>query len=203
MNDLIEKVKKDALEKFNISCSDRDIIVLDSSTICKFSNHLVFQKIIFSNNKSCQDYVEYLCGLNSIQRLSDVHANSDTKFIFDKSVYSINQNLRLMYSCKFGKNTPFLPVNENFANERDTFFLSLVCDKSLVVNTFNSDLTKSTNGEKSRIILNTPPDVSQNFPIVYSVIKSLIGTDGIIVKECFYKNNHTNKAKPNSLTIIL
>ena len=43
-------------------------------------------------------------------------------------------SLRLMYSSKFGKQTPFKPVKKDVVNidQRSLFFDSLICDKSLL-----------------------------------------------------------------------
>ena len=54
---LISIVKQDVNRRFNIDVSDNDILILDLSTPNKFSNHLVFQNVIFQDNKTCSDYV--------------------------------------------------------------------------------------------------------------------------------------------------
>ena len=44
---LIEKVNIEAKKLFNIDSTKDDVIILDSSYSGKYSNHVVFNKIIF------------------------------------------------------------------------------------------------------------------------------------------------------------
>ena len=67
---LIDLVRVDAKSTFFIDTSKVDVLILDSSSNLKFSNHVVFQNIVFENNKSCLSYIKYLSLKQSSSKLT-------------------------------------------------------------------------------------------------------------------------------------
>lgn len=119
--------------KFDIVCNEEDVIDLDSSTIEKFSHHLIFQSLVFSNNLQAGYFVKFVCSeINTF--LSEDHNSEDNvcfyggittkdlldlktdKGLFcDESVYSRNRHFRLFKSSKLKKNIPLvLSINNKY-----------------------------------------------------------------------------------------
>ena len=98
---------------FNHKNSQKDVLILDSSTDSKYSKHLIFTKTVFQDNKSCGHFVNIL-----LQQLSEdeksmmIVRNKESEVNFvDSKVYNANQNFRLFLSSKFGKNNPLIVAN--------------------------------------------------------------------------------------------
>lgn len=118
-------------QKFDLTCNEEDVLDLDSSTTDKFSHHLIFQSLIFSNNVQAGYFVKFICGeINKF--LSDDHNLEDnacfyggitTKDFFnlridkglfcDQCVYSRNRHFRLFMSSKLKKNVPLVLSSTN------------------------------------------------------------------------------------------
>ena len=118
--------------------------------------------------------------------------------MFDMNVYSRNQNFRILDSCKFGKNIPFIvsPMTTLSSNYDELFLQSLICDKELIINVKNTDnlddkhcIKAVINDNKRNIV-----DRSTEFecPEIDNLIKSLI-EDGQIRKKTYYENASTKK----------
>lgn len=118
-------------QKFDIICNEEDVLDLDSSTAEKFSHHLIFQSLVFSNNFQAGYFVKFICseinkflsedldpednvcfyGGITVKDLLDLKTN---KGLFcDQSVYSRNRHFRLFKSSKFKKNVPLVLSNTN------------------------------------------------------------------------------------------
>ena len=182
--------------QYNLLSYPEDVIILDSSTKKKFSSHLIFTKVVFENNQHCGAFVKNLVDKFSNEELgifSSIDSHNNKKMIVDCSVYSVNQNFRLIFSSKFGKNSPLIVSRNNQFVIKDgqlqLFLDSLVSDKNLVVNTFSAD----SNPEfESTTIIECPP-VSNNpsLPSKLTEIKSLLKTlikPGTISDIKFYEN---------------
>ncbi|XP_060854233.1 DNA-directed primase/polymerase protein-like [Rhopalosiphum padi] len=115
----------------NPESNEEDILDLDSSTAEKFSHHLIFQTLVFSNNCQAGYFVHFICcEINKF--LSEDHCLEDNgcfysgittkdlinlkieKGLFcDESVYSRNRHFRLFKSSKLKKNVPLVLSNTN------------------------------------------------------------------------------------------
>ncbi|VVC44351.1 Hypothetical protein CINCED_3A021562 [Cinara cedri] len=118
-------------QKFDVVCNEEDVLDLDSSTAEKFSHHLIFQSLVFSNNLQAGSFVKFICSeINKF--LSEDHNSEDNgcfynglttkdllslkidKGLFcDESVYSRNRHFRLFNSSKFKKNIPLVLSKSN------------------------------------------------------------------------------------------
>lgn len=214
--ELVEKLIKIVAnllsKKYDLLCSIEDVLILDSTTKEKFSFHLIFPKVIFSNNRCCKDFITYLVGNLSNEDLNmltvfDSHKNK--KLIIDLSVYSKNQNFRILFSSKYGKSYPlqvsqsnkYVISNEKAVNIQSQFFFdSLVCGKDFIVNTLSSDKidasteatydVKSLPHEDENLLTSA---ISSKLPEIERFLKSLIKT-GKISKVRFYENQETSKS---------
>ena len=106
----VKKVNEILFNEYKIRNKFQDVLILESSSSCKFSIHLIFPEVIFLNNECCGSFVKRM-----IQNFSEedqrnfeiVQNNRKCNFV-DMSVYSKNRNLRLYKSMKMGKSIPFL-----------------------------------------------------------------------------------------------
>jgi len=118
-------------QKFDVVCNEDDVLDLDSSTADKFSHHLIFQSLIFSNNLQAGYFVKFICAeinkfLSEEPNLEDnacfyggittkdlLDLKTDKGLFCDESVYSRNRHFRLYKSSKFKKNVPLLLSSTN------------------------------------------------------------------------------------------
>jgi len=118
-------------QKFDLVCKEEDVLDLDSSTAEKFSHHLIFQSMVFSNNCQAGYFVRFICcEINKF--LSEDHCLEDNGCFYsgittkdlinlktqqglfcDESVYSRNRHFRLFKSSKLKKNVPLVLSNTN------------------------------------------------------------------------------------------
>jgi len=206
---LIEIINEVVKGKFNIDSSHADVLILDSSTPNKFSNHLIFQNVIFSDFKACKDFVK--CVTESFLEIdfelfTVIDSHRKFKLMIDSLVYNRNQNFRLLHSYKLGRKYPFkLDKNNTFMcsnplDDRLLFLKSLVCD-NLTVNTEStgtnvpvSNNIPVSNSIDCSILKNDKSVVcSSKFPEIEKFVKSLIGKSGQIRKVSMYENASTSK----------
>ena len=142
---LIQNVSSNLYVQYNISSSIEEVLILDSSTEKKFSSHLIFPKIVFENNILCGVFVKNILDKLSkeeVEMLSLIDSHNKKKSIVDCSVYSLNQNFRIIFSSKFGKKTALKLSRINQFKlknvQLELFLESLVCDKDLEVNIHSS-----------------------------------------------------------------
>lgn len=120
-------------KEFDVDCSRRNIIDLDSSTAEKFSRHLIFNVAsrAFANNIHVGNFVIMICdkiracvGEPSVEipgvSCEDVETLLVTKnsekvvgLFCDEGVYTKNRNFRCLHCTKRGKNTPLKVAKEN------------------------------------------------------------------------------------------
>ena len=117
------------------------------------------------------------------------------------AAYNSNQNLRLMFSCKFGQRHILKPVRSytsfdcemtdisdiNFQEFKD----SLVCDKNFVVNVY-ADCPIDDPVKSTRICCSTPTSLSTRYQHIDSFIKQLIGC-GSIARAQVHENIDTGR----------
>ena len=167
--------------------SQSDVITMISRNNVKISYHLIFKTVIFENNITCKSFVQSV-----IDNLSPEHRERFTAFdkkmksksIVDLSVYSRNQNFRLLLSSKFGKNTA-LKFDDKHKNDVPSFFDTLICDHKLVVNTSDHisekiDVLKDENESKT----------DSEWPDIDKLVRSQLGPNGQISKIIHFENNH-------------
>ena len=105
---LVNEVNDYLKRQYNQQNRFEDVLILDSSNEDKFSVHLIFKKICFSDNRKIKHFLQDFEG-----QLSDetrklfqiINRGSPSSFI-DTHVYNRNQCFRLFLSTKFGKSTP-------------------------------------------------------------------------------------------------
>lgn len=118
-------------QKFDVVCNEEDVLDLDSSTAEKFSHHLIFQSLIFSNNFHAGYFVKFVCSeiknfLSEDQNPDDngcfyggittkdlLGLKTDKGLFCDESVYSRNRHFRLYKSSKLKKNVPLILSHTN------------------------------------------------------------------------------------------
>lgn len=118
-------------QKFDMVYDERDVLDLDSSTAVKFSHHLIFQSLVFSNNVQAGYFVKFICAeikklLTEDHNLEEngcfyrgittkdiLDLKTDKGVFCDESVYSRNRHFRLYMSSKLKKNVPLLLSNTN------------------------------------------------------------------------------------------
>lgn len=119
------------IRKFDVVCNEEDVLDLDSSTEEKFSHHLIFQSLVFSNNLQAGYFVKFVCSeinnfLSEDHNLEDngcfyggittkdlLDLKIDKGLFCDQSVYSRNRHFRLFKSSKLKKNIPLVLSNNN------------------------------------------------------------------------------------------
>lgn len=118
-------------QKFDLACNEDDVLDLDSSTVDKFSHHLIFQSLVFSNNLQAGYFVKFVCAevnkfLSEDHNLEDngyfcggittkdlLNLRTDKGLFCDQSVYSRNRHFRLFKSSKLKKNVPLVLSSTN------------------------------------------------------------------------------------------
>ena len=107
---LIRKVNEVLKEDFNIVNKHQDVLVLESSTCKKFSIHLVFTKVHFSNNLSMRNFIKLLESkfTEKEKKLFQVKDRGQISSFIDSRVYTENRNFRLYLSEKYGKSNPLV-----------------------------------------------------------------------------------------------
>lgn len=84
----------------NFACDsqEKDVIILRSHSLQKFSVHLIFTKAVFLNNKICKIFIK-----------AEIMENRpEFRNFVDMKVYNQNQNFRLFHSSKAGKINPLI-----------------------------------------------------------------------------------------------
>jgi len=127
----IKIIKMFVKQKFDLEYNEEDILDLDSSTIDKFSHHLIFPSLIFSNNIQAGYFVKFICAeinklLSEDYNLEDngcfcggittkdiLDLKIDKGLFCDQSVYSRNRHFRLFKSSKLKKNIPLVLSSTN------------------------------------------------------------------------------------------
>ncbi|XP_061850283.1 DNA-directed primase/polymerase protein isoform X2 [Colius striatus] len=165
---LIELVSQKLKELYDVDCSAKDVLNLDSSTDEKFSRHLIFlpQKAVFKDN---------------------IHVG----------VYTKNRNFRMYKSSKAGKNVilkiaednKFVPdCEENISLEEAYFLSSLICNIRV---TNDTKVLSSGFSEERKMssFLNSKTTTSSTdsmegyqdspYPEMDSFVRSLVNKDGV------------------------
>jgi hypothetical protein len=126
---------------FQLSCCRSDVLVLDSSTPTKFSQHLIFPNVVFKTNTQCGGFVKQIIS-QARERLTAASSNTvwsgnggddvtrgfpldSLDFLFvegvsvvDCTVYSRNRHFRLWRSSKVEKDLQYRPLR---VAEENTF----------------------------------------------------------------------------------
>ena len=187
INALIEVFISNCNLTFGMNISPTDVVTMISSNNVKISYHIVFKTVIFENNIKCKSFVQSVINNLSSEnrdRFTAFDMKMKRKSIVDLSVYSTNQNFRLLLSSKFGKNTT-LHFDEKHKNNEPHFFDTLICDHKLVVNTSDHspetiNVLKDKNEHK----------IASEWPNIDKLVKSQLGTNGQISKIIRFENKH-------------
>ena len=130
---LISYVNHCLMVMYQRECKKTEVILLDSSTEEKFSQHIIYPHIFFRNNQECGYFVKKIAdaarafadgtGLNEfteafpLPRLDELFiskgSRSGTYFLADLTVYSRNRHFRLLRSSRLNIEVPFLIADES------------------------------------------------------------------------------------------
>ncbi|XP_014114826.1 PREDICTED: DNA-directed primase/polymerase protein isoform X1 [Pseudopodoces humilis] len=153
---LIELVSQKLKQLYDVNCSSKDVLNLDSSTEEKFSRHLIFlpQKTVFKDNAHVaveDDSKDWPAAAHETKDMEMPHQGENLDFSFlivnnkegnkqlfvDLGVYTKNRNFRMYKSSKAGKNVilkiaednKFIPKCEKDVSLEEAYFLSsLICN---------------------------------------------------------------------------
>ena len=179
VNNLITLVIKFCKVFINFVCNVDDVVVLKSCNGVKKSYHLIFKTAIFENNKHCKIFIETFLSRLTNEELGSISfttTNNSRKSIIDVNVYSTNQNFRLLYSSKFGKNIPLVPVKDGYLIDScDLFYDSLVSDKSYIVNIHLPLVNNSTETPAVPRVSSVESKMQSDYPHIDRFVSSLLG----------------------------
>ncbi|XP_035753669.1 DNA-directed primase/polymerase protein isoform X2 [Egretta garzetta] len=166
---LIELVSQKLKELYDVNCSAKDVLNLDSSTDEKFSRHLIFlpQKAVFKDNSHV-------------------------------GVYTRNRNFRMYKSSKAGKNVilkiaednKFVPnCEENVSLEEAYFLSSLICnirakdDPTVLSSGFSEEERKTSASLNSKTTRSSRDSMEgyqdSPYPEIDYFVRSLVNKDGV------------------------
>ena len=148
IDQLISYVSHCLQVKYNVICSRNQILILDSSTEKKFSQHLVYPDVVFKNNIDCGTFLKTIvqAARNTVESGEECtrtkgfpadslfwlfvdNADRTTSFVADLSIYSNNRHFRIWRSSKLGKEVPLRVARENvysLLSDEHTFRDSMV-----------------------------------------------------------------------------
>ena len=198
VDNLIYMINKEVKLMYDIESTKNNVLILDATHSGKFSNHLVFEKIIFCDNLACKYFIQHFIDKYKADLPVVMDSHLRPTMIFDTVVYSKNQNFRIVGSSKFGKSIPFKASVSYLCNDKELFMKSLISDRKLVVNTHNIVLdcpSKPRTSRKPETFKMPPQKTSKMFkyPEIENYVNSLIGNCGEIRKIVEYPNKNTNQ----------
>lgn len=125
------------LKKHFVLLGRIEIVDLDSTSVEKFSRHLIVnlwrrddnnnKQLFFKDNFHVGQFVRHL--IDEMKKLVDdflLVFDHDTKTFVDESVYTKNRNFRTYLSSKFGKMSTLTLAEKTSDDEKHTFLNSLV-----------------------------------------------------------------------------
>ena len=145
---LINEVNDYLKKQYNQQNSFEDVLILDSSSVDKFSVHLIFKKICFSDNRKIKHFLQDFEGQLSdeTRELFQIIKRGSPSSFIDTNVYSRNQCFRLFLSTKFGKSTPLKVARyDRSVNE-------ILNSDDILYEIFSSSLITNIDVESSQII---------------------------------------------------
>ncbi|XP_023342906.1 DNA-directed primase/polymerase protein [Eurytemora carolleeae] len=162
VNNLIQALNTFLQKTLQVTGYKEDILILDSSSEKKFSNHLIYPGLVFRNNQEMghliRSFVDSLIPVEAKQ--FQVKKGDEIQWFIDLGVYTKNRNFRLYLSAKYGK-SEILTVSANdiytvklleenhhqhkFDLEKEIFFSSLVTYTPGITDfiSFKTELTQS------------------------------------------------------------
>jgi hypothetical protein len=114
---LLLQLADEALSDTNRSCDANSLWVLDASSAEKFSQHIIVSLTGCPYVGSVHDVGQLVqCIVKRAAQLPQLFVTTSQDgacgCVIDTSVYATNQQLRVMFSSKFGQNRPLLPINK-------------------------------------------------------------------------------------------
>ena len=121
------------LKEIGHETDDSQVLVLEAFYKQKFSCHLIFVNTVFSNNLQVKAFVENLISTLTPED-KDIFTVSDEKdrqqLFIDRSVYKLNQQMRIFQSRKLGRSNPLIISSISKYKHKDfskeTLFASLI-----------------------------------------------------------------------------
>ena len=163
--DFIDFVNRKLKELFSEDVSKEDVVILESSSDSKFSIHLIYKEIIFSNNNQMGQFVKKILSSASeedCEKFSVSNKDGERISFVDQNVYTSNRNFRLLFSSKLGKCRPFKISKIDLSTKtkpdsclEDIFFSTLITNvdtNNLEILNFSEDkeveVSAACDGEK-------------------------------------------------------
>lgn len=145
---LIEKLNDVISTFWGVVSHFQDVLILDSTTEQKFSVHLIFQKVCFSDNVAIKLFLALFESKLSIEEKEffSISNKGKASFFWDSKVYSRHRNFRLFLSTKYEKPTPLVVA------EYDKSVQALPPSSDIQFAIFESSLVQNINLEESTII---------------------------------------------------
>lgn len=177
---------------------ERDVgrfVELDSTTGKKFSRHLIFEDVGFSDYGMCGGFVEELVERLRVEEPECVMVRKKggveeefTTFV-DLAVYSRNRCFRLVGSSKFGKDTRLLPKGLDDGKSKrvgvsdQVFFRSLVCNVAETTRLFDRSPKQTLSPSRPKLsssqsTLGVTEANPSRYPGIDEYIRSTITPDG-------------------------
>ena len=107
---LIEKLNDIISTFWGVASHFQDVLILDSTTEQKFSVHLIFKKVCFSDNVAIKSFLAFFESKLSIEdrELFSISSRGKVSTFWDAKVYTRHRNFRLFLSTKYEKPTPLV-----------------------------------------------------------------------------------------------
>ena len=193
---IINAINKRIKDKYKVDNFLEDCLVLDSSSVTKYSSHVIFQKIVFCNNEVCGQFVREFIASLSEQELEVITVNDKHGIkvsIIDTSVYSKNRMFRLVYSSKYGQQRPLLVSEMDLStlifieNNKDTsgiedkleefvFYSSLITffKEPPVILDCQFQLIRSKFSSERKVV-KSEASFKSKFPLVDDCVSNIVG----------------------------
>ena len=132
----IQRLTYELNNTFDLQITSDDYIIMDSSRIGKLSYHLVIDKLVYFG--SVEQHGTFITWLSSrfvhlksitesfddIDRMTwtktNVNGGTETRFIFDITVYTTNQKFRCLNQSKKGSNRPLTLISKPLSSLSDS-----------------------------------------------------------------------------------
>ena len=190
----ISKVNECLYNKYKIRNNFEDVVILESSSVKKFSLHLIFKEVVFPNNRQCGRFVKKMTEGFSTEEMKmfEINESSGHKGLYiDETVYSKNRHFRIILSSKIGRAVPLLLSSIDTCAKKMQFSTMKSEEFDIDYDIFMSSLVTFTSDSKYQVMEHEQDDIitmdssshvdpiegqgsSSPFPEVEDYIKTLI-----------------------------
>lgn len=196
---LIEKMNDFILNVCGVDSQFKDVLILDSTTEQKFSVHLIFKKVCFSDNVAIKSFLAFFESKLSVEdrELFSISQKGKLSTFWDSKVYTRHRNFRLFLSTKYQKPTPLVVAGYDKSVEE------LPPSSDIQFAIFESSLVQNVNLEECTVVegvtddkphspnsINSNGSASSQYPELDDFVKSLLKPGGFIRQ---WSQKHENK----------